>query len=222
MADKVMETLKAKYLIRPISYKGLERMEPLEYPEPALREAILNAIIHKDYSSTYIFLRVYDDRLHLWNPGSLPEELSIEELKKEHSSYPRNRNIANVFFKAGYIESWGRGTNKIIETCIEAGLPEPLIEEEQGGFSITFLKDIYTEEFFKRQNLEERQVNALLYIKEYGSINNAQYQQLADISKRTASRDLQELIERGFIQKSGTTGKGTSYTFQSRKGKGAI
>lgn len=124
------------YLIRPISYNGLERVEPLEYPESALREAILNAIIHKDYSSTYTFLRVYDDRLHLWNPRGLPEELSVEELKKEHSSYPRNRNIANVFFKAGYIESWGRGTNKIIDACLEAGLPEPLIKEEQGGVSI--------------------------------------------------------------------------------------
>ena len=197
-------------------------MEPLEYPEPALREAILNAIIHKDYSSTNIFLRVYDDRLRLWNPGVLPEELSVEELKKEHSSYPRNRNIANVFFKAGYIESWGRGTNKIIETCIEAGLPEPLIEEEQGGVSITFFRDVYTEELLRKQNLEERQVKAILYIKEHGYINNAKYQELADISKRTASRDLQELIEKGFIEKSGTTGKGTTYTFPSGKYKGAI
>jgi ATP-dependent DNA helicase RecG len=213
MADKVIEILKAKYLIRPISYKGLERIEPLEYPEPALREAILNAIIHKDYSSTYTFLRVYDDRLHLWNPGNLPEELSVEQLRKDHSSYPRNRNIANVFFKAGYIESWGRGTTKIIDACIEAGLPEPLIEEEQGGFSIIFLKRIYTEEFLRKQNLTPRQINGLLYIKEHGRINNAQYQQLNDTSKRTASRDLQELIEKGFIQKSGITGKGTSYSF---------
>jgi ATP-dependent DNA helicase RecG len=217
MADKVMETLKAKYLIRPISYKGLERLEPLEYPESALREAILNAIIHKDYSSTYTFLRVYDDRLHIWNPGNLPEELNVEALKKDHSSYPRNRNIANVFFKAGYIESWGRGTNKIIDACIEAGLPEPLIEEEQGGFSITFLKDIYTEEFFRKLDLEARQISALLYIKEHGSINNARYQDVTNVSKRTATRDLQELIEKGFIQKSGIIGKGTTYIFRRRK-----
>jgi ATP-dependent DNA helicase RecG len=99
MADKVVEILKSKYLIRPIEYKGLERIEPLEYPEAALREAILNAIIHKDYSSTFTFLHVYDDRLELWNPGPLPEELTIEKLKRSHSSYPRNVNIANVFLK---------------------------------------------------------------------------------------------------------------------------
>ncbi len=220
MADKVMETLKAKYLIRPISYKGLERMEPLEYPEAALREAILNAIIHKDYSSTYTFLRVYDDRLHLWNPGALPEELTIEELKIAHSSYPRNRNIANVFFKAGYIESWGRGTNKIIDACIEADLPEPIIEEEQGGISVTFRKDIYTEDFLQKQDLEKRQITALLHIKEFGAISNSQYQKLTGVSKRTATRDLQQLFLEGFIQKEGITGRGTVYGFP--KGKGAI
>lgn len=104
MPDKVMEKLKDKYLIRPISYKGLERIESLEYPEQALREAVLNAIIHKDYSSTWIFLRVMDDRLEIWNPGTLPDELTIDKLKGKHSSYPRNRNIADIFFRAGYIE----------------------------------------------------------------------------------------------------------------------
>lgn len=222
MPDKVIEILNNKYLIRPISYNGLERKESLEYPESSLREAILNAIIHKDYSSTYIFLRVYDDRLHIWNPGTLPDELSIEELRKEHSSYPRNRNIANVFFKAGYIEAWGRGTNKLINSCIEAGLPEPDIKEEQGGISITFFKDIFTEEYIKNLKLDKRFIKALLYIKEHGSISNAQYQDLTEVSKRTATRDLQDLVEQGFIYKSGTTGKGTIYSLNSSYNKGVI
>lgn len=200
---------------------GLERIGPLEYPEPALREAILNSICHKEYSSTYIFLRVYDDRLHLWNPGSLPEELSVEKLRKNHSSYPRNRNIANVFFKAGYIESWGRGTNKIIDTCIEAGLPEPLIEEEQGGFGITFLKDIYTEEFLKGYGLEDRHIKALLFLKDNERITNKQYQDLFNVSKRTASYDLRLLLENNLLLKIGSTGRGTYYILQ-RGNKGAL
>ena len=220
MPDKVMEVLKMKYLIRPIFYNGLERMEPLEYPEPALREAILNSIIHKDYSSTYTFLRVYDDRLHLWNPGSLPAELSVEELRKVHSSYPRNRNIANVFFRAGYIESWGRGTNKIIDACIDAGLPEPMIREEQGGVSIIIMKDIYTEELLKRYSLEERQVKALLFIKTNGRITNQKYQDLFNVSKRMASYDLELLMEKDLILKVGSTGKGTYYVLQQRATKG--
>jgi ATP-dependent DNA helicase RecG len=133
MADKVLEILKNKYLVRPISYEGLKRMEPLEYPEPALREAILNSIIHKDYSSTYIFLRVYQDKLTLFNPGGFPEGYDIERIKNEHSSRPRNRNIAEVFFKAGFIEAWGRGITRIIENCLEVGLPEPVIQGQEDG-----------------------------------------------------------------------------------------
>lgn len=181
-----------------------------------MREAVLNSIIHKDYSSTFIFLRVYDDRLSIWNPGRLPDTLSIEQLKQTHSSYPRNRLIANVFFVAGYVESWGRGIEIMVEGCRQYGMPDLVIEEEQGGISVTFLKDIYTEEYLKKLNLEKRQINALLYIKEHGNISNARYQELADISKRTATRDLQELIEKELIEKVGTTGKGTSYTFRRR------
>ncbi|MCK9414112.1 MAG: putative DNA binding domain-containing protein [Prolixibacteraceae bacterium] len=211
MPDKVVEILKAKYLIRPISYKGMERLEPLEYPEPALREAVLNSIIHKDYSSTYIFLRVYDDRLHLWNPGALPEELNIEKLKGEHSSYPRNRNMANVFFKAGYIESWGRGTNKIITACKDAGLPEPVICEEQGGISITFLKDTFTEDYLKSLGLNERQVKAIQYAKERGEISNSEYQKISSIKKSVAAIELQDLTEKHLLERVGNTGRGTKY-----------
>jgi ATP-dependent DNA helicase RecG len=216
MPEKVLETLKGKYLIRPITFEGLERMERLEYPEAALREAILNAIIHKDYASTWIFLRVFDDRLELWNPGKLPEELTIEELKGKHSSYPRNKNIADVFFRAGYIESWGRGTNKIIDSCIEAGLPEPAIEEEQGGIQVTFLKDIFTEEYLSQLGLSGRQVKALLYIKKNGSITNLEFQKLANISSRTSLRELNELVGGNFVVKVGTTGRNTSYVLKLR------
>lgn len=221
MPDKVMEILKGKYLIRPISYQGLERMEPLEYPESALREAILNAIIHKEYSAgTWIYLRVRDDRLTLWNPGPLPEELTIEQLKTDHSSHPRNEHIASVFFLAGYIENWGRGTNKIIEATLEAGLPEPLIEEDQDGIRVTFLKDIYTEEYLKGSGLDDREIRALLFVKQTGQITNTQYQELFQVSKRTATNDLQSLIEKQLLLKVGTTGKGTHYVLQ-RGNKGA-
>jgi len=83
----------------------VQRIEELEYPEPALREAVLNAIVHKNYGGTTIQLSVYDDELILWNPGSLPPDLKIEILKEKHPSHPRNKNIADIFFKAGYIEA---------------------------------------------------------------------------------------------------------------------
>lgn len=217
MADKVVEILKTKYLIRPIEYKGLERIEALEYPEAALREAILNAIIHKDYSSTFTFLHVYDNRLELWNPGPLPEELTIEKLKRSHSSYPRNVNIANVFFKAGYVESWGRGTTKILSSCLEVGLPEPIIEEDQGGFRVTFRKDNLNEEALTALGLNTRQIGAVLFVKENGQISNSEYQKLNSIGKSVAASELQQLSDKKILSRVGNTGRSTRYVIYKTK-----
>jgi len=105
MADKVMDVLKSKYLISPIHYEGLQRIERLEVPEEALREAIFNSIIHKDYTGAPIQLSVYNDKLILWNEGRLPDDFSIETLLGKHPSRPANKNIADIFFKAGFIEA---------------------------------------------------------------------------------------------------------------------
>jgi len=218
MADKVLDILKTKYLIRPISYEGLKRKEPLEYPEPALREAILNSIIHKDYSSTYIFLRVYPNRLTLFNPGRLPEGYDIERIKIEHSSRPPNRNIAEVFFKAGFIEAWGRGITRIIENSVEAGLPEPVIKEQEDGIHLTFMKDIYTPEYLQTLQLNQRQMRAILFMKEHGNITNAKYQTLIGVSKATATRDLQDLEGRSIIINTGTKGVSSKYELKQVMG----
>jgi ATP-dependent DNA helicase RecG len=211
MADTIMDILNRKYLVRPISYEGLLRKEPLEYPEQALREAVLNAIIHKDYHGTTIFLSIYNDQLTIWNPGKLPESLTIDQLKSKHRSIPRNKLIADVFFMAGYIEAWGRGIDIIMDGCRQYGFPEPVIAEEQDGVSVTLVKDIYTEEYLKRFQLSERQVKAILYIKENGEITNATYQSINSISKPVATKDLSKLLDYGLVKKIGTTGKGTKY-----------
>lgn len=216
MAETVMEILNKKYLKRPISYEGLRRKEPLEYPEQALREAIFNAIIHKDYHGTTIFLSIYDNKLEIWNPGKLPDMLTVDQLKSKHRSVPRNRLIADVFFMAGYIEAWGRGIHIIIEGCQEYGLPDPIITEEQDGVSITLQKDIYTEEYLRALPLNDRQIKAILFIKEKGEISNASYQALNSISKPVATKDLTDLTNRNLIQKIGTTGKGTKYILSSQ------
>jgi len=210
MPDEVLRKLSDRYLIRPISYKGLERQEPLEYPEPALREAVLNAIIHKDYTSTWTFMRVYDDKMELWNPGRLPEELTIEKLKSRHSSFPRNPHIAEVFFKAGYIEAWGRGTTNMITECLASGLPEPVLEEDQGGIRVTFLNDIYTEDYLTQLGVNYRQKQAVHFVKQNGYITNSRYQQEYQVSERTALRDLDDLVFRKILVKTGDK-KGTRY-----------
>lgn len=137
MASRVVDTLRAKYLLSPIHYEGLQRIEQLEIPEKALRELIYNAIAHKDYAGPAIQMRVYDRSIELWNYGALPVELTPADLLMKHSSYPRNHNIANVFYKAGFVESWGRGYKKIVEEFELAKMPLPLIEEIGGGVMAT-------------------------------------------------------------------------------------
>lgn len=132
-------------------------------------------------------------------------------MTQKHPSRPRNKHIAEAFFRAGYIESWGRGIEKILTAFQEAGLPEPVFDESFGGIMVTFLKDIYTEEYLKNLNLNERQIKAILYIKKQGELTNTNYQTINQISKPVATRDLTDLVSRGLIVKVGSTGKSTKY-----------
>lgn len=137
MLDEVQVQLNNKFLIRPISFEGMQRIEKDNYPLAALREMLLNALVHRTYMGAHVQLRVFDDRLSIWNEGGLPNGLTLDDLKTEHNSRPRNPKIAKACFMAGYIDTWGRGTLKIIQACKEAGLPEPEIREMNGGVEVT-------------------------------------------------------------------------------------
>jgi ATP-dependent DNA helicase RecG len=118
----------------------LEREEQLAIPLPALREALVNALCHRDYSQqgAAISLAIFDDRLELWSEGGLPFGLEPEALKGDHASRPRNLLIADVFFRRGLIERWGRGTQVIVEECEQAGCTEPSYRVSGGCFVVTF------------------------------------------------------------------------------------
>ncbi|MFT4661671.1 MAG: ATP-dependent DNA helicase RecG, partial [Patiriisocius sp.] len=137
----VTEQLNRKFLSKQIDFKGLQRIEKGEYPVAAIREMLLNALVHRNYMGSSIQLRVYDSKLTIWNEGGLPEGLDFEALKRNHSSRPRNPIIADVCFKAGYIDSWGRGTLKIYKSCLESELPEPEINALDGGVIVTLFKN---------------------------------------------------------------------------------
>jgi ATP-dependent DNA helicase RecG len=124
-----------------------------------LREAIINALIHRNYiGGEPTEIRIYPDYLSVWNYGKLPEGVKIEQLKSSHKSIRRNKLIADIFFKADLIEAWGRGTLKIVEECQKAEISEPKFKEEFFGFSVYFYKDIYTEENLRKMDLNERQI----------------------------------------------------------------
>ncbi len=211
--ETIIEAIKKHLNVR-FEIKGIQRKDIWDYPIEAIREAVINALIHKDYSSTAeIQIRIYDDKIWVWNPGKLPPQLTVDDLKKEHSSYPRNPLIANAFYLAGFIERWGSGTKRIVDLCKKQGLPEPEYREEQGGFSVWFYKDIYTEDNLRKMGLNERQIKAIVHIKEKGKITNKEYQRLTGISKPTATRELKSLVEMGILKQQGVTGKGTFYIF---------
>ena len=189
------------------------RKEVWEYPLEALREAIINAIVHRDYTApSNVQVEIYDDRIDIWNPGKLLPGITIDDLyKKEHKSVIRNRLIAQVFYDIGYIEKYGSGTIKIIDLCRRHGLPSPEFKEVSGGFSVIFRKDSYTEEYLHNLGLNERQIKAVMYVKEKGNIASSEYQNLTGISRQMATIDMQELMKKGVFKRSGKVGKGVTY-----------
>jgi ATP-dependent DNA helicase RecG len=137
--EKVMDLLLTKYIRATIGYEGLKRIESYPYPEAALREALLNAIAHKDYSSgNPVQISVYPGKVVFWNESQLPDNWTVERLASKHPSKPFNPDIAGVFFRAGLIEAWGRGTIKIFKECKDRRLPDPVFKYDFSGFLLEF------------------------------------------------------------------------------------
>ena len=219
--ERTMEHLLTKYTKAIISYKGLSRIETYEYPEDALREALLNAVAHKDYAGcTPIQISIYQDKIMFWNMGQLPVNWTVDMLQKKHSSIPYNPDIANAFFRSGYVEAWGRGIDKINRHCSEAGLPLPIISYNHSGCWVEFRKNIYNEEDLRTKDLTERQIKAVLFVRENGKITNSQYQVLNSVSKRTATNDLTDLVNKfGILTKIGTSGSNIWYEIVGQVGQ---
>jgi len=192
--------------------KGTERVERWEYPIEAIREAITNAICHRNYKiSSNVQIRVFDDRIEIWGCGPLPEPLTVEDLRKKHDSVLRNPLIGRCFFLIKYIEQWGTGTNRMIKKCLSSGLPEPLFEEISGNLVVTFRGKI-TKEYLEGLDLNKRQIVAMEYIKKIGKITNKNYREMfPEISNETARLDLSTLVRKKLLNKRGEK-RGVYYT----------
>lgn len=139
-AARTVDLLHTKYSKAEISYEGIYRRETPLAPGEAIRGAVLNAIAHRDYSiAAPIQIRVYDDRVILWNPAALPPGWTIANLLTAHVSVPHNPRIANAFFRAGMMEAWGQGVEDIIRACRTAGTTRPNWVEEPGWLRLEFL-----------------------------------------------------------------------------------
>ena len=228
MADRVMDALQAKYLVSPIRFEGMQRYEKLEIPKEALREVLYNAIAHKDYTGSDIQMHVFDDRLEIWNEGELPVGYDQETLFARHSSKPRNRNIANAFFKAGFIDTWGRGFQKIQDGFEPAGIPMPTVENFCGGVRVT----IQRTKFMQMMNvtsdvtsnvssdvsssvgslsvvqLSDRQKKMRELILKDSFISAQQMSVVLSVVPRTIWRDLADLQKKGVLVREGNTSAG--------------
>lgn len=118
-----------------------ERQDEPLFPIAALREAVVNALIHRSYADPggAVSIAIFDDRLEIWSEGSLPKGVTLESLKRNHRSQPRNPTIADVFYRRGLVERWGRGTQTIVALCVRAGHPEPVYGESDGAVWVRFI-----------------------------------------------------------------------------------
>ena len=209
-----------KFIFSSISLKAwieegkIKRQEKWEYPPKAIREALVNAIVHRDYRSpSKIQIRIFDDRIEFWNPGRLPEGWTVETLKEEHTSEPFNPLIARMFFWIGYIEEVGTGTNKMIKWCREWGLPEPNFQMKSGNIVVIFRKSKLTEEYLERLGLDKKEMEIIQLIRERKKITSSDIQKKYGVSKDTANRWLNKLIKLNLIERKGK-GKAIYYTLR--------
>lgn len=172
-----------------------QREEIWEYPKEALREAVINAICHRNYEDTgNVQIRIFDDRLEIWNPGTLPEGITIDSLKGDHRSRPRNELIARCFYLIKYIEQWGTGTNRIINSCKEAGLQEPLFEVKDNDFIITFYRGTERVKVAELPvKLNDTQKKLIRYIQKHKKAKTSELQKHLDVSIQLVRRYLSDL-----------------------------
>ena len=218
MPNRIIEVLRSKYLVAPIHYEGMQRVEPLEIPEDGLREMICNAIIHKDYTGADIQMHVYHDHVEIWNQGDLPEGYDEKVLYGKHSSMPRNSNIADTMFKAGFIDTWGRGYKKIREGFEGAGLPMPKVENFCGGVRVSFLRgfDVVTGKKIVPSDvvslplvqLSDRQKEIREMILKDSFISAKQMSVVLSVDSRTVQRDLAAMQKMGILIREGNTSAG--------------
>ena len=198
---------------------SLQREDIPQLPFLAIREALINAICHRDYiyNAGSISLAIFDDRLEIWNMGELSKPLSFDDLKIEHDSILRNEKIAHVFYVRKFIEKWGSGTTRIIKLCKEAGVPEPKYYQHTGGFCISFgfresdLKKYENKKIFTHsKELTKRQSEIISILKSHSKgLAVSDILNLLDkkISLATLKRELGKMKEMNIVI---TEGKGRS------------
>ncbi|GAB4425685.1 MAG: ATP-binding protein [Anaerolineae bacterium] len=192
---------------------GLRRTEVPEYPPFAVREALVNALCHRDYrlSGRRVEIRMYADRLEVISPGGLPGYITLDNIVEEHFS--RNPRLVAGLFQWGYIEELGLGIDRMIEEMLEHGHTAPDFEAKPYSFTVRLHNLRERRPSLQRwpTNMNERQIKAMTYLEQNGRITNRDYQQLCpDVNPETLRLDLADLVDKGLLLKIGEK-RGTYY-----------
>ncbi|MFA5800492.1 MAG: ATP-binding protein [Candidatus Peribacteraceae bacterium] len=213
LVDQAVDFVMSK-ISRSVGTRAQSSQAPVEYelPRDAVAEAIINAVVHRDYTSNAsVQVMLFSDRLEVWNPGELPPPLTVERLRLPHASIPRNPLICEPMFLTRYAEKAGSGILDMIALCKEAGLPDPEFRQDGGQFVQTIWRDWLTNERMGELGLNKRQKDAVEFVRKYRRIFTKNYMELAGITDRTALRDLDVLVAKGVFEKVGVTGRTTHY-----------
>jgi ATP-dependent DNA helicase RecG len=198
---------------------GFQRRDTPQYPWAALREGVMNALVHRDYAAFDggVSISIFPTRIEIWNSGRLPEGLSVEDLKRGSISRPHNPDIAHVFFLRGFIERVGIGARRIVTECLDAGLPEPTWEERAGGLLLT-LRQPEPHRDISPLDLSLRQIAFLEETTPGQRLTAAQYHDrfARGVSDRQARQDLTQLVDAGFLSRIGS-GRSTFYVRTDRR-----
>jgi ATP-dependent DNA helicase RecG len=190
------------------------RSDRVLYPAAALREGVMNALVHRDYASNgTVLVQVLPDSIQIDNPGGLPDNMSVADLRRSHLSLPRNPDIAHVCFLHGLIEKLGRGTQMILQECRSARLKDPKWSSSALQTSLTLFAPAGAAGA-EPADVSERQK---LILKVLGKVESAKASEVAallgqDVTERTVRSDLLTLVERGLLVR---RGQGPSTTYQA-------
>ena len=215
-ADRVIDLLYTKYLTAEISYDNITRIEHYPFPKDAVREAVFNALIHQDFSvGVPVQISVYKDKLYISNDCVFPEDWTADTLMQKHRSLPHNPDIAYTFYRAGFIESWGRGIEKICTLCKEYGIPTPEYTVHRNDIMMMFkarepVNALETEELHSNctVNVPEIALKTFSALKSNPRATAKELSEALGISLRTVKNHLALLKQSGCINRVGSDKSG--------------
>lgn len=214
LVDMAVDLIMSKYTVTPVTYDGIMRVENYPYPKDAVREAILNAVINSEYASGYpIRINVYDEKMEIHNAGGLPFGHTLEEIIDKHLSFPRNRAMAGVFRTAYYVETFGRGFEKMRRSYDRTDVKPPVFYGHSHDFVTVFTNIVHAKNIVPKdmngKSIED--YNDLQQQFRFNEIQRTILRKLAsadalglsdiedeNLNRETARRHLRPLIDVGY------------------------